>query len=336
MALFTTELFTTKIVTKKLVTTLLIGQFFLIGCGSNGRNVLDPMHEAGLLRDQQITSDSLLRDYHLYLPSDPSSAPIVFLFHGNGGSSDQILGLNGTVAPYKVWMDIALTENIILVVPNGREGSEEKQGWNDCRADASTNPDSDDVLFFNDILEYVKNTYSSGIPSVYATGISNGGSMAMRLADESPDSLNGVAIVVASRPVNSECVSSSRSLPVLIMNGTDDPLVPHEGGQIASNRGEVFSTQQSVDYWVQRNGTDLTPIQTIIPDIDPDDESSVRQYSYNNGTNGARVEYFEVVGGGHTEPSLQERYSAIYKLIVGTQNADLEMAEHVWRFFDSL
>jgi len=41
----------------------------------------------------------------------------------------------------------------------------------------------------------------------------------------------------------------------------------------------------------------------------------------------------EVVGGGHTEPSIAERYSNLFLLVVGNQNGDFEMAEEVWGFF---
>jgi len=46
------------------------------------------------------------------------------------------------------------------------------------------------------------------------------------------------------------------------------------------------------------------------------------------------VVLYEVRGGGHTEPGLRERYGRLYRLIVGPQNHDTEMAEEVWRFFN--
>jgi len=46
--------------------------------------------------------------------------------------------------------------------------------------------------------------------------------------------------------------------------------------------------------------------------------------------------HYEVVNGGHTEPSIQERYSNLYKLIVGNQNGDIEMAQEIWGFFRAL
>lgn len=314
---------------------LLLGLAFLMGCtpGDSGNS---PPQWPGLLENQRIDVLGEQRNYHLYLPTDPATASIVLLLHGNGGSSDQLLGLSGTVAPYQVWLEIALRENLILLVPDGAIGSEGKQGWNDCRTDAPTNPNTDDVQFLSDLLDRTVMSYSTGVPRVFALGTSNGAHMVMRLAEEIPDDLDGIAILVASRPVNTECSASSSPLSVLIMNGTDDPILPYGGGQIASSRGAVSSTPQTVDYWVNRNQTDVTPVTTLIPDRDPADGSSVQRFSYRNGIGGTVVEHYEVVNGGHTEPSLVERYGAIFRLIVGSQNGDLEMAEEVWGFFNSL
>lgn len=306
----------------------------LHGCSNNP--AIDPVHATGLLQDQSLTSNGESRSYHLYLPEDPSSASIVFLLHGNGGSSDQILGLDGTKAPHKRWLDLALQENLILVIPDGSLGPNNQQGWNDCRLDAPTNPNADDVQFISQLHDQVIDTYSAGTPSTFGVGTSNGGIMLMRLADEVPDRFKGLAIVVASRPLNSECVESTMPISVLVMNGTQDPILPYDGGQIGVARGEVFSTRDTIDYWVNRNQTDPIPAEIDLPDLDQSEDSSVQRFSYNNGIDGTRVELYEVVNGGHTEPSILERYGNLFKLIVGEQNGDIETADEILSFFKSL
>jgi polyhydroxybutyrate depolymerase len=117
------------------------------------------------------------------------------------------------------------------------------------------------------------------------------------------------------------------------MNGTDDPILPYDGGQIGVARGIVMSTNDSVAYWVERNGANPTATRTDLPDADTGDMSTIVRYTYDAGPGGAVVEHYEMVGAGHTEPSSAERYGRIYKAVVGEQNGDIEMAEEIWKFF---
>lgn len=294
---------------------------------------ISPEIDKGLLKNQNINIGGIERNYHIFIPNNPTNAPVVFLFHGNGGSNDDLLGLTNVKAPYKVWLDIASQENLIIIVPNGTLGSNNSRGWNDCRNDAPTNPTSDDVQFISDLLDFVQAKYKSNPSKVFAVGTSNGGHFAIRLAQEIPNKITAFASIVASNSVNSKCANSNVKVSALIMNGTDDPIMPYNGGQMASNRGEVFSTENTVSYWVQRNATNTTPEISDLPDINTTDGSNITKYLYKNGGNGTEVVLYRVNNGGHTEPSKVERYSSLFLLVVGKQNGDIEMANEIWNFF---
>lgn len=311
----------------------ILASLLIVACQANESNS-SLLPGTQLLLDQKIVVGSAERNFHLFKPATPSTADIVFLYHGFTGSADQILGLDNTVAPYKLWLNIAERENLILVIPDGSESSSGRQGWNDCRADIPAgHPDSDDVEYFMVLLETIQNQFDALTGNTYVMGTSNGGFMTQRLADEVPEMLDAVAIVVASRPVSSVCLDSRVPVPILVMNGTEDPLTPYEGGQIASNRGEVLSTADMIDYWVERNQTSSTPSITPISDLDPSENSTIRVHSYVDGSNQTSVVLVEMINAGHTEPSLTEHYGPLYKLIVGNQNRDIEMADVVWQFF---
>ena len=54
----------------------------------------------------------------------------------------------------------------------------------------------------------------------------------------------------------------------MIANGTLDPLVPWEGGMVGKDRGEVISTRETVDWWIDANQADPNLVQVdILPDI---------------------------------------------------------------------
>ncbi len=287
--------------------------------------------EAGLLKNQVIASGGLARNYHLYVPNNHVNAPVVFLFHGNGGHYDDMLGLSNVKAPYKVWLDIAFEEDIIIAVPNGTISELDTRGWNDCRNDAPRTPTVDDVQFVEDLLDLIKERYNSNDARVYAVGTSNGGYFANRLAHEIPHRITAFASIVASNAANSECTITSAKVSALFMNGTDDPYLLYAGG--STGNGEAVATESAVAYWVERNETDLTPIITDIPDLNTNDSSTITKYLYQNGGNGTEVVLFKVNDGGHTEPSIAERYSPLWLAIVGSQNGDIEMAHEVWDFF---
>lgn len=310
---------------------LVIVVFLLLGCNKNDDPSPEPDLERGLLENQTINISGTNRNYHLFIPKNYTNAPVVFLFHANRSSYDLILGLGAIreiKAPYKTWLNIAQQENIILVVPNGTN-----KGWNDCRNDATGNPNTDDVLFTDHLLDFVINKYQANASKVYAVGTSNGGHMAMRLAQEIPNKLTAFAAVVTANPKNSQCTTSTMPISALFMNGTDDDILPYEGGPMTDNRGIVFSAQETIDYWVNRNETNSTPLETEFVDINTADDCTVKKYLYKNGTNNTEVAFYKVVNGGHTEPSIAERYSDTLLDALGNQNSDIEMANEVWEFF---
>ena len=315
---------------KKLLTVTFLLFTLALGCK---KDQLNPEIERGLVQNQVINVGGVDRNYHIYLPNNAVNAPVILLFHGNGGNYNDVLGITGVKAPYKVWLEMALEEDLIVIVPNGTLGSNDKRGWNDCRTDASGNPTINDVSFIENLLDYVQATYHSNESKVFAVGTSNGGHFAIRLAEEIPNRITAFASIVASNSKNTECNSLPVEVSALFMNGTDDQILPYAGGQMPSNRGEVQSTENTINYWVNKNSTETVPEITNFTDLNSNDNSTVIKYLYKNGNNETEVALYEISNGGHTEPSLSERYSNLYLALVGNQNADIEMANEVWDFF---
>jgi polyhydroxybutyrate depolymerase len=296
---------------------------------------------SGLLKDQIMVSDGYRRTYDLYLPGKilNKAVPLILLLHGHRGDADVMTGENGKRAPYKVWLSIAEREGLILLIPDGEYGSDNYRGWNDCREDARTNPPTDDVKFLDTLVDVVSEQYPVDPGRVYASGTSNGGNMVYRLAQEAGDKYKAVAAIVAAMPEKNKCSGPERPISVLIMNGTQDPILPYAGGGVGrrksdkEERGSVLSAAESVEYWATNNGISSRPSVKDYPDINTKDGSTVRVKHYVGGRDNTEVVLYEIRGGGHTEPSRHEHYRRLYSYIVGKQNKDIEMAEEVWRFF---
>lgn len=296
-----------------------------ISCGTVR---LSKEHRSTLQTNQHINIHGITRTYHLYNPSQTVNTPIVFLFHGNGGSADGIAGLTKVKAPYLPWFDIAKKEGLILVIPDGMIGSKNSKGWNDCRNDAPRITATDDVGFINILLDTLQKTLRYNDRKVFMVGTSNGGHFVMRLAQEIPHRITAFASIVAAGPANSKCTTSTIPISALFMNGTADPLVPYAGG--ITENGSVISTDSSIAYWVKRNGTQTIPTITYFPS---NGSSNVISYHYQNGIHDTEVMLYKIEDGGHIEPSQRERYSFLWTSFAGTQNGDIESAEEIWKFF---
>ncbi|NND09145.1 MAG: hypothetical protein HKN87_22470, partial [Saprospiraceae bacterium] len=137
--------------------------------------------EAGLFEGASIQVDGLTRiyDYYIPKPGGASSLPVVFLLHGGGSSSQDLTGESGLKAPYKVWMELADLDQFMIIYPNGTLGSHGGQGWNDCRSDAASNPQVDDVRFIESLIMELARSFPIDNERIYATGTSNGGHMSL-------------------------------------------------------------------------------------------------------------------------------------------------------------
>jgi len=309
------------------------------GCGgSSGSSSGGSPLQSGLHKNNAIPVGGVQRIFDYYIPSGLGSqaVPLVILLHGGLGNADTMTGEDGSPAPFKIWMDIAESEKLILIYPEGLERQNGETGWNDCRGDATNLAATDDVAFITGLIRRFRSSFSIASDRIYATGISNGGFMSLRLALELSDQIAAVGVIAAGMPAISKCADAVRPTSVLFMNGTADPLVPYLGGAIgnpADGRGSVQSTSESVLYWTGLNQTSQVAPASDFPDIDIADGSSVRRYRYFDGMEQTEVVLYEISGGGHSGPSILERYPPLAELVIGRQNHDIEMAREVWEFF---
>ncbi len=177
-----------------------------------------------------LESGGLPRTYLLHVPRryDPAAAwPLVFALHGGGSQGRSMPGLTGLSR-------LADRRGFLVAYPDGVGRS-----WNDGREDPDVPAQRqrvDDVAFLTALLDDLTRRYRVDSARVYATGISNGGFMSQRLACEASTRIAAVAPVVATLGVElaARC-RPARPVPVLMVNGADDPLVPFQGGRSGSS-----------------------------------------------------------------------------------------------------
>jgi len=136
------------------------------------------------------------RTYLVHLPTGytgTTDLPLIIAMHGGFGNAYNLQ--NQSQLSIK-----ADAENFIVVYPEGLVGgalniSSWNAGW--CCGWTSNN-NIDDVGFINALLDTLIAHYSVDTNRIYATGISNGGFMAYRLACELSDRIVAIAPVAAS------------------------------------------------------------------------------------------------------------------------------------------
>ena len=249
---------------------------------------------------------------------------LVLALHGGGGNGEEMCSLPGGI------QELAESEGFIVTCPDAVEDH-----WNDGRGNEqyrSQAEDIDDVGFLLALVEWLPEDYNVDPARIYVTGASNGGMMTQRLACEASGVFAAAAVVIASQPVNLDCLPD-RPISILFMNGTDDPLMPYEGGQVRFYRqelGEVLSTQETVTFWAGVNGCDPAPVTEMLPDLDPEDGTRIRLDAYFGCDQGSRVLLYTMQGGGHTWPG-GSQYLA--RSVIGRVSRDLKANAVIWTFF---
>jgi polyhydroxybutyrate depolymerase len=193
----------------------------------------------------------------------------------------------------------------------------------------------DDVAFVSALLDELARAHRVDPDRVFATGISNGAMMSGRLACDLADRIAGVAMIAGTMPrsLQPSC-APKRPVSVMLLHGTEDPIVPYDGGEVKirglAARGMVVSAEATVSEWVRHDGCDPVSEERQIPDVNPSDGSTIRVQSWSRCKDGVTVELWRVQGGGHTWPGgwqyLNERF-------IGTTNRDIDGRDEIWRFF---
>ena len=201
-------------------------------------------------------------------------------------------------------------------------------GWNDGRG---VGPDVDDVAFLETLLQNLDDDFSIDRARVYVTGISNGGMMAMRFACDRADLVAAIAPVSALLPRALQARRPARSVPVVLFNGTADPVMPYDGGAIgrAGERGAVLSAAQTASWWAARDGCARPCPATPLEVLDSTDPTRVTEQRWESGRADAEVVQLTIEGGGHTWPGGQPYRSAGR----GATSRNIDACLRIWRFF---
>lgn len=270
-----------------------------------------------------IEHDGLQREAVIDFKPGVANAPVLIALHG---------GLAGPMTVRRKARVTLANEGWVVVWPSAIDD------WNDGRTDFEGEPydTADDIGFLRKLVAALAEKGVADPERVFFAGPSIGGVMVLHLICQAPDLVAGAAVAIASFPTRVDCPAGPPK-PILYIHGTEDDLMPPDGGRIGGwsllvrDRGWVEPVDTTLATLAARNGCGQFQ-EIAIPDRVPNDGSTVVRREYLDCD--APLVHFVVEGGGHTWPGSTP--SGLGTRIVGETNQDFSATREIEAFFRNL
>lgn len=285
-----------------------------------------------------LAHDGVDRPYLLQVPPRPASPaaggsasaetagpagrlPLVLELHGRGIDPVRFDRMTG-------FGELADRAGFVLAMPAAIG-----EIWNDGRLAGPADPRADDAGYLLALLDDAVRLAPVDPRRIYVVGMSNGATMAGRLACEHAERFAGVA-QVAGTVASSVAAVANPLLPLPILNvaATADRMSPYEGGvrhgamaraMIRHAAGPSLGVDEWARFWVAANGAaDPPEIVRRSPD------TTVR--IWHGPAPSSDVVFYRVEGAGHTWPGSR---IALPSFVFGRTSRTFEAATVCWEFF---
>jgi polyhydroxybutyrate depolymerase len=285
---------------------------------------------AGPALSDSIGINGVKRTFTAQLPVR-KPAPLVAVLHGNTQTG-------ADMASRTSWPAMAKRDGFGVVFPDGLN-----RAWADFRPNANragrTPPKgTDDVAFIVELIEKFIADGTADPKRIYVTGVSNGGAMAMTMICARADLFAaGASVIINLTDDSANACHPSRPVPMLMMNGTADPLIPYEGGRGTSRFAVAgfWSTAKTFAFWRRANACETQDAAVIdLDDRDKTDQSTVTRIE-SRCPQGRDVVLYRINDGGHRMPCAfpDARFPRLVNAFLGPQNRDIDGAATIWAFF---
>lgn len=260
--------------------------------------------------------DGQNRSFIVYVPSSydgSTQVPLVFNFHGGGGTSSDFINYENDMRP------ISDTANFIAVYPQA--AVDPIDGSNSWLHKTPTT--HNDVNFIEAIVDTLSNDYNIDNDRVYACGYSEGGLFSYELGCRLNNRIASFASVSGSMLTESYRLDNGfgscspiHPTAVLLIPGTSD------GSFHSMYNGfqpYYLSVNDITTYWANHNNTNLNPTITSLPNSNTSDGSTVEKRIWENGDNCVAVQELKVINGDHDWPG-------------SSGNMDINASQEIWKF----
>ncbi|MEP3844282.1 MAG: hypothetical protein ABJM43_02895 [Paracoccaceae bacterium] len=254
------------------------------------------------------------RRYYLYAGEVDAPAndqeDLLLILHGFRSSA------KGTIATTRrAFERYADTEGMVVV-------HAQALGPNWAFGDSGSIGQSYDKAYFDAPWNDVR-TYYPSLQRIHLIGLSRGAMAAYFLACDNVLPVSSLSVFVMPMPEHTfDNCQTEKPIDFMLANGTEDDLVPYNGGAIHMpwytfpsdrNFGSILSTEDTLAYWRNHNGCEVDPNTSTTLD-DQFDGTFIVHRNWDNCFLGT-VSHYEVVGGGHRW--LNERWNPVAWVLLG-------------------
>ncbi len=200
-----------------------------------------------------LTVSGVQREYYVVLPSNYNAStayPVVFAWHGLGGTAQSLLGSTYYAGFYGVKTTFP---NAIYVtaqgLDTGTDDSGTQYGW--------ANTGDRDVNFTKAMLAWLESNYCVDQNRLFSTGMSYGGMMSDTLGCEMSDVFRALGVMSGSLGFCNGTTCYTPTCP------TSHPIAAWFTHGDADNTVPITGDQNARDHFIKNNGCDTTNTQTV-------------------------------------------------------------------------
>ncbi len=236
------------------------------------------------------------RDYKIITPKnyDPKKKyPFILSLHGFTSNG------RGQAAFFPL-ADLAEKYGFLYCFPSGLDRS-----WNATNACCDFRNKHDDSAYLRDLILWARKEYSIDKKKVYVTGLSNGGFMSYRMAQDHADLITAI-VPFAGVGFKKWPKQPNNPLSVLHIHGTKDSTIKWKGGSIIARA--YPSAEENFENWRRFNKCDKA-VDASKEKIDLarrvlGKETTITRFTNKDET--VTTELWKVNGGGHVTPPTAE------------------------------
>lgn len=276
----------------------------------------------GKSNNYSFNIDDENRRFTVYSPSNfdaNKEYPVMFALHGRYGNPRNMAKMTN-------FNPLADEQEFLVVYPRGF-----RRSWNDGRGEGpAAENDIDDVKFMKGIIGFLKANYPIDENKLFVSGMSNGGFMTMRLACEMSKTFKAFISVTGSLAKEFDC-NPVNPVNLMLIAGTDDDLVPYNGGEVASSETFSIGFKDLLNFWGSINNCSSFNEEKLPQNHD--DGTSVIKFTYKGCDNDVQNILYKINNGGHTWSSGNNFFG---EGTTGVNSKELNASEEIMSFCLSL